>query len=74
MKICVLNGSPRGQYSVTLQTSLYLQKRYPQHNFNFVEVGARIGTLEKDLSGAVAGYAGGGANCVFLSGLYVHRP
>ncbi len=54
MKICVLNGSPRGQYSVTLQTSLYLQKRYPQHNFNFVEVGARIGTLEKDLSGAVA--------------------
>ena len=54
MKICILNGSPRGKYSTTLQTSLYLQKRYPQHRFDFVEVGARIGALEKDLSGAVA--------------------
>ena len=50
MKICILNGSPRGQYSTTLQTCLYLQKRYPQHGFTFVEVASRINALEKDLS------------------------
>ena len=53
MKICVLNGSPRGQYSTTLQTGLYLQKRYPQHEFAFVEVGSRISSLEKDISPAL---------------------
>ena len=53
MKICVLNGSPRGQYSTTLQTGLYLQKRYPQHEFAFVEVGSRINSLEKDISPAL---------------------
>ncbi len=53
MKICVLNGSPRGQYSTTLQTSLYLQKRYPRHEFAFVEVASRINSLEKDLAPAL---------------------
>ena len=53
MKICVLNGSPRGQYSTTLQTGLYLQKRYPRHEFAFVEVGSRINSLEKDISPAL---------------------
>ena len=53
MKICVLNGSPRGQYSTTLQTGLYLQKRYPQHEFAFAEVGSRINSLEKDISPAL---------------------
>ena len=28
MKILVLNGSPKGKYSVTLQTVNYLQKIY----------------------------------------------
>ena len=53
MKICVLNGSPRGQYSTTLQTGLYLQKRYPRHEFAFVEVGSRINSLEKGLAPAL---------------------
>lgn len=53
MKICILNGSPRGIYSTTLHTALYLQKRYPCHSFKIVQVGAKIRTLEKDLSEAL---------------------
>ena len=53
MNICVLNGSPRGKYSTTLHTSLYLEKRYPKHKFQYLNVGARINTLEKDPSEAV---------------------
>ena len=53
MKICVLNGSPRGKYSTTLHTALYLQKRYPAHSFGIVQVGTGIRTLEKDMTKAL---------------------
>ena len=53
MKICVLNGSPRGKYSTTLHTALYLQKRYPAHIFGIVQVGTGIRTLEKDMTKAL---------------------
>ena len=52
MKICVLNGSPRGAYSTTLHTVLYLRKRYPGHSFKIIQVGTKIRTLEKDLTEA----------------------
>ena len=52
MKILVLNGSPKGSNSITLQTSLYLQKRYPAHEFEILHVGSRIKSLEKDFSPA----------------------
>lgn len=42
MKICVINGSPKGKYSVTLQTVLYLEKIYPQHTFEIINVGQEI--------------------------------
>lgn len=54
MKICVLNGSPKGAYSITLQTVLYLQKVYPDCEFEIINVGQRIRALENDLSSAVA--------------------
>ena len=50
MKILVLNGSPKGKYSITLQTILYLQKKYPSHDFEILHVGQRIKALEKDFS------------------------
>ena len=50
MRILVLNGSPKGEYSVTLQTSLYLQKRYSQHDFEVLHVGQRIKLLERDFT------------------------
>ncbi len=52
MNILVLNGSPKGDYSVTLQTVHYLSKLYPKHNFNILHVGQRIRAFEKDFSQA----------------------
>ena len=50
MKILVLNGSPKGKNSITLQTVLYLQKLHPEHTFQFLHVGQKIKALEKDFS------------------------
>jgi len=52
MKVLVLNGSPKGKYSITLQTSLFLEKKFPEHEFRFLNVGQQIKTYEKDFSGA----------------------
>ena len=52
MKILVLNGSPKGDYSITLQTSIYLSKLHPEHQFGFLNVGQSIKSLEKDFSEA----------------------
>ena len=48
MRILVLNGSPKGSYSITLQTVNYLQAKYPTHEFDVLHVGQRIKQLEKD--------------------------
>ncbi len=50
MYITVINGSPKGQYSVTLQTTLYLQKLFPEHTYDIVNAARRIKSLEKDFS------------------------
>ena len=52
MKILVLNGSPKGKYSVTLQTTRYLEKLYPDHTFEVLNVGQKTKALEKDFSPA----------------------
>ena len=52
MNILVLNGSPKGQNSVTLQTVLYLEALHPEHEFTYLHAGARIKALEKDFSPA----------------------
>ena len=54
MKIAVINGSPKGKYSITLQTVLYLEKKYPQHTFEILHAGQKIKALEKDFSAAKA--------------------
>ena len=53
MKILVINGSPKGNYSITLQTIHYLEKLYPEHNFEILHVGQKIKALEKDFSPAL---------------------
>ena len=57
MKILFVNGSPRGRFSVTLQTCLYLEKRFPEHSFEYLNVGAGIASFEKDMSPAAAAFA-----------------
>ncbi len=52
MNILVLNGSPKGKYSITLQTVKYLEKLCPRHTFEVLHVGQRIKALEKDFSEA----------------------
>lgn len=52
MKIAIINGSPKGKYSITVQTSLYLEKKYPEHEFCVLHAGQTIKALEKDFSAA----------------------
>lgn len=52
MKILVLNGSPKGENSITLQTVSFLQKKFPAHEFEVLHVGQRIKMLEKDFAQA----------------------
>ena len=54
MNILVLNGSPKGKYSITLQTIRYLEKLFPTHTVEILHVGQRIKALEKDFSEAEA--------------------
>ena len=53
MKITVVNGSPKGKYSITLQTIRYLELKYPEHEFSVIHAGQKIKSLEKDFSKAV---------------------
>ena len=52
MKILVLNGSPKGEYSITLQTCLFIMRHFREHSFSVIHVGAQIKSLEKDFSKA----------------------
>ena len=53
MKILILNGSPKGENSITLQTLLYLQKKFPGQQWQTLHVGQKIKALEKDFSSAL---------------------
>ena len=52
MKILVLNGSPKGEYSITLQTVKFLEKKFPEDAFEVLHVGQKIKSLTKDFSKA----------------------
>ena len=52
MNILVINGSPKGKYSITLQTINYLKALHPEHRFDILDAGAKIKALEKDFSPA----------------------
>jgi multimeric flavodoxin WrbA len=48
MKIAVLNGSPKGDLSVTMQYVHYIQKKLPQHELEIHHISQRIKKIEKD--------------------------
>ena len=52
MNILIINGSPKGQYSITMQTINYLMKLYPEHSFELLHAGQRIKALERDFTPA----------------------
>ncbi len=53
MKVLVLNGSPKGNYSCTVYTSLFLEKLNPSHTFTYLNIGQQIKKFEKDMSSAL---------------------
>ena len=48
MRIAVLNGSPKGQQSVTMQYVEYLARRFPETELVVHDVAQKINGLEKD--------------------------
>ena len=51
--VLVVNGSPKGKNSITLQTSRYLELLFPDLTFDTLHVGAQIKALEKDMTPAI---------------------
>ena len=54
MNILIINGSPAGDDSITLQTVRYFQKVFPGHEWRQLNVVKRLKALEKDFSEASA--------------------
>ncbi|MBQ5333968.1 MAG: iron-sulfur protein, partial [Oscillospiraceae bacterium] len=50
MNICVLSGSPKGKNSITLQTVLYLEQKFPKDTFTYFHVGQRLRAFERDMT------------------------
>jgi multimeric flavodoxin WrbA len=48
MRFVVLNGSPKGDVSVTMQYVRFIQKKYPSHEFMILNISQRISKLEED--------------------------
>ena len=48
MKIIVLNGSPKGEHSITLQYTHFIQKIFPKHELKTIHIAQRIKKIEKD--------------------------
>jgi len=47
MKITVLNGSPKGPVSVTMQYIKYLENRHTEHSFSYLNVAHGISSIER---------------------------
>lgn len=48
MKITVLNGSPKGDVSVTMQYVKWLSKQFPQHDYQILNIAAQISQIERE--------------------------
>jgi len=48
MKIIVLNGSPKGKVSVTMQSVFFIQKKFPEVHLKILNISQGIKKIEKD--------------------------
>ncbi len=48
MKIIVLNGSPKGKESITLHYAKFIQKKFPDYEYEFENISQKIKRIEKD--------------------------
>jgi len=53
MKICIVNGSPKADNSITLQTSNYIQQKCPGDEWTLINVGAKIKYYENHMDEAL---------------------
>ena len=60
MNILILNGSPAGEGSITLQTVLYIREYFPEHDYEILNVGQRIKAIERVLIRCGEAASGGG--------------
>ncbi|WP_158408409.1 NAD(P)H-dependent oxidoreductase [Desulfosporosinus fructosivorans] len=73
MKIVVLNGSPKGDSSVTMQYVAFMQKKLPQHDFKIVNIAQRIKKIESDeqIFGEITGEIKSADGIIWAFPLYV---
>jgi multimeric flavodoxin WrbA len=48
MRITILNGSPKGDESVTMQYVLYIKKKHPEHEYKILNIAQAIKKIETD--------------------------
>jgi multimeric flavodoxin WrbA len=48
MKIAVINGSPKGELSVTMQSVAFIQKHFPQHSLQIINISYDIKKIESN--------------------------
>ena len=48
MNIIVLNGSPKGKISATMQSVKFIQKEFPQHILKIINISQKLPKIEKD--------------------------
>jgi len=48
MKVLVLNGSPKGDLSVTMQYVKFIEKKYPANEYEYINISQRINRIEED--------------------------
>ena len=46
MRILVINGSPKGEDSITYQTMLYIQACFQKHEYQVIHAGKKIKQLD----------------------------
>lgn len=47
MKITVLNGSPKGELSVTMQYIKFIQKKFPEHELKIINISNKIKKIKR---------------------------
>jgi NAD(P)H-dependent FMN reductase len=49
MNIVVLNGSPKGKISATMQYVKFIQKKFPQHKLKIINISQKLTKIDKDI-------------------------
>jgi len=49
MNIVVLNGSPKGKISATMQYVKFIQKKFPQHKLKIINISQKLTKIDKDM-------------------------